>query len=108
MGGQETFAVFKPHEDGIVVAHVFVAETILASFGPDFDPVGLEVLASPYVAGGDDQVRVIGPWKALAPALAARPLRTAARHFAEQLMTRKTSYSRFHNDELAGRALGRP
>jgi len=106
MGGQEAFAVFKPYGDNIVTAHVFVTKSVLASFGTDFDPVGLEILPSPYVAGGDDQIRVRGPWESLAPVLAERPLRTAARDFANHLMSGKTSYSRFHEDELAGRVLG--
>jgi 5-methylcytosine-specific restriction enzyme B len=107
MGGQEMFAVFKPMGNGISTAHVFVAESVLASFGIDLGERDLEVSASPYVAGGDDQIEVFGRWEDLAPALADRPLRTAARAFAERLLPQPCAFARYHDDELAGRVLGR-
>lgn len=107
MSGQETFATFKPGDDGVLMAHVFVSRSVLASFGAAFDDRGLEVFKSPYVVGGEDQIGVFGSWQALAPALAAPPLRVAARNFAEHLLCAKTRYSRFHDERLAGRVLGR-
>ena len=107
ISGQETFAAYKPGDDGVLMAHVFVSKSVLKSFGADFDHRGLEILVSPYVTGGEDQSRVLGSWQVLAPALASRPLRVAARSFAERLLPAKTSYSRYHNDRLAGHVLGR-
>jgi 5-methylcytosine-specific restriction protein B len=106
MGGQETFAVFVPLGDEPVTAHVFVSESVLLAFGAGWSEPGLQIGQSPYVAGGDDQVEVYGTWKALAPALAGGPLRTAARNFAERLMAGRTKYSRFHDRDLAHRVLG--
>ena len=106
MGGQETFAVYKPQEDGVLWAHVFVSTSVLDWYGAHFDATGLMILDSPYVAGGPDQTRVLGPWAVLGPALAERPLRIAARRFAVQVMSSRTRYSRFHDVDLAGRVLG--
>ena len=106
MSGMETFAVFRPHPGGALEAQVFASVRVLESFRfQDHD--GLRTVRSHYVCAGDDQIAVVGHWPALARALADRPLRTAARALAERLMLARTRYSRFHDDRLASRVLGR-
>lgn len=114
MSTMETFVLHKPVVAGDeITGFVVVARTVLEAASPKFHANDLEVRLSDYVAAGDDQCSVWGSLPALTRALAGTlgepaPLRDAARELSARLTSgRGTNYSRYHNQYLADRVLGR-
>lgn len=114
MSTMETFVLHKPHTaSGALSGFVIVSRTVLEDAGDVFDARDLDVRASDYVAGGDDQLLVQGNWSTLARALGGTlgqrsPLRDAARALAVRLVSGAgTNYARYHNPYLATHVLGR-
>ncbi|WP_412746018.1 hypothetical protein [Krasilnikovia sp. MM14-A1004] len=108
----ETFVVLKPESDDDV-PHAFV---IVSGNGfnleKDLEGSNLSVVPTEYQAGGDDQLNVEGSLAAVTCALGGYPdhpstLGLAARKLSTELIKHKTTYSRYHNRDLASRVLGR-
>jgi hypothetical protein len=114
MSSMETFVLLKPGSaDKALSGFVIVSRRVIEAAGRNFDTTDLDIKPSDYVAAGDDQLFVKGSWPTLAHALGGTvggpaPLRTAARALAGRLIDgAAASYSRYHNEYLAGHVLGR-
>ncbi|WP_088982851.1 AAA family ATPase [Micromonospora echinospora] len=99
--------------DGDVTGFVSVRQSVLKAALPPGRSLeqqypGLSFRTdSPYHDAGEDQIRVLGPRRALVAAFADETFAAAARALATDLLTGRTSHARHHNYPLADAVLGR-
>jgi hypothetical protein len=115
MSGMETFALFGGDTDGVetiswlmnvALSPLQDADGSTTTIQRRFPRIRFDA-SRRHPEAGADQVCLWGDGNDLDAVLAYLPIRRAAWHLVERLLTKRTKYARFHNQPLADAVLGR-